>query len=846
MISQPHSERNDKALLDRFGWIPWAWSLCNALALAWVLAVLGVGFHAGGLIILWFGGLLGILVAKRILARFDAGGLAGKRTLHRLNTRYEAILQALPDIVVEVDNDKRYTWANRAGFAFFGEDMLGREAGDFFVGEQTTYEQVRPVFEGSGEVIILNSWQRRRDGAHRLLNWHCRALQDPEGRVTGALSIARDVTEQEQASRERGMLSHALRSINESVCVTDMENRLLFVNEAFLKTYGYEEHELIGQPIDIVRSQREQSVVTGGILPGTLSGRWQGVLFNRRKDSSEFPIRLSSTTIRDDRDRPLALVGVATDISGEMESHEALRSSEERLAGIIEGIPLGIITLDGTGVVTTVNSAARGMLDLPVDTEDRKQNVLSLEQISGTEFGPRLRALIESGRRYELETDSLSDSRARPRWLHCLGLPIVVSQSAGLSYLLLFGDISERKSNENERLNLESQLRQAQKMQAIGTLAGGIAHDFNNILLAIHGYADLAKASLPEDSHSQEHLNQVLVAANRAADLVRQILTFSRQTEHERRPLLLQPLVKETLKLIRRSLPSTIKVATEFEPRSIPVLADSSQVHQVIMNLCTNAYQAMRDSGGTLSVRLKAVELDEGEVARHPGLRPRSYSRLTISHTGCGMSREIRERIFEPYFTTKKIGEGTGLGLAMVLGIVEAHEGAITVESRPGEGSTFTVYLPHCSQPEELLKDETAGGETVTGQERILFVDDDEPIVELSLTSLRSFGYEVTGRTSSVEALEVFRSNPETCDLLITDLTMPNMDGLELARRVLEIRPQLPIILLTGFSEEITERDARSIGIRAFLHKPVSYRDLAGAIRETLSDGRRVNAGGGT
>lgn len=382
-----------------------------------------------------------------------------------------------------------------------------------------------------------------------------------------------------------------------------------------------------------------------------------------------------------------------------------------------------------------------------------------------------------------------------------------------------------------EREQVEAQLRQAQKMDALGTLTGGIAHDFNNILAAIIGFTEIAKDKVPAESRVQHHLERVLEAGIRGRDLVKHMLTFSRQSEQEKKPLPLSSIVKETIKLLRASIPTTIGIRLNIRSESSFVFADPVQMQQVVMNLCANGAYAMREKGGTLD-----VELSDFSVARSngnpQGIEPGLYMKLTVRDTGGGIAPEIMEKIFDPFFTTKKPGEGTGLGLAVVHGIVKQHSGYITVESEPGRGSLFAVFLPKATEKGPL---EMTGEFAIpTGKEKVLFVDDEEALAEVGQELLEELGYSVTVKRSSIEALAAFRSNPGDYDLIITDQTMPEITGLELAGEVLTLRPDMPIILCTGFSHLIDAAGAAAAGIRAFLMKPLTKGELARTVRDVL------------
>ncbi len=391
--------------------------------------------------------------------------------------------------------------------------------------------------------------------------------------------------------------------------------------------------------------------------------------------------------------------------------------------------------------------------------------------------------------------------------------------------MVLMRDITERRQ-------LENQLRQAHKMEAIGRLAGGIAHDFNNILLAILGYSEMVRDDLPEGSLSRDNVEQVLKAGHRAKDLVQQILAFSRQHEQEPQRIELGPIVKETVKLLRALLPTTIEIAHELDPACGQVFADPTQIHQVLMNLCTNAGHAMRDTGGTLEVRLDTFQIDT-TPSPYKGIPPGTYVRLTVRDTGCGMTPAVMERIFDPFFTTKPIGEGTGMGLAVVHGIVDSYGGTVHVTSVPGQGTTFEVLLPQQEPVAEIQEPDTDG--LPEGTERILLVDDEADLVHLGKQMLERLGYTVVACTQSVEALELFRRQPDAFDLVITDQTMPQMTGEELTRHLLWLRPELPVILITGYSQTLSPEQAKALGIRAYVMKPMVTQEFARVIRQVLA-----------
>ncbi|MRR16884.1 MAG: response regulator [Deltaproteobacteria bacterium] len=390
-----------------------------------------------------------------------------------------------------------------------------------------------------------------------------------------------------------------------------------------------------------------------------------------------------------------------------------------------------------------------------------------------------------------------------------------------------------RKLEEEKRL-LEEHLRRAQKMEALGTLAGGIAHDFNNILASMMGFTEMA-ARETRRTVRNEYLDQVLLACGRAKNLVNQILAISRSQEQERRPLDIRILLKEALSLLRASLPSTIEIRSDLASEEMLVLADPTEVHQIIVNLCTNAAHVMQDQGGVLTISLTSLEIPQTARPAHPDLQAGNYVRLSVSDTGRGIDADIKEKIFDPSFTTGKDRGGTGLGLSVVHGIVKNAGGAIDVQSAAGQGATFAIYLPRilpCEKPETADRD----GVDLPGSESILFVDDEEMLVRMAKNYFQTMGYQITATASSPEALRLFQENPARFDLVIADMTMPQITGASLCRMFLKIRPELPIILCTGYSDAASMSEIEELNIRELVLKPVFIKDLGLRVRRILDD----------
>jgi PAS domain S-box-containing protein len=581
-----------------------------------------------------------------------------------------------------------------------------------------------------------------------------------------------------------------------------------------------------------------------------------------RKDGSTVWIELRATFLRDDMGRPIGILGVNRDISErkqaeEMLRHaydtlerriqrrtanlrrvnaqlraeitkrkqaeEAIRQSEERFRRLVEDSIQGIM-IHRAGTPVFANQAYAEMYGYGAP-----EDILRVENIFQEIIAPEDRA--------RLYHYFLCRLRGEPAPTHytCRGvrrdgtyiwvenLITVVQWEGDIAIQCSVVDITERKRAEEERQKLENQLRQAQKMESLGTLAGGIAHEFNNALAAIMGFTELAQHEVASGGGAWSHLQEVHRAGLRAKELVQQILAFSRPGEQAREPVHVAQVVREALSLMRATLPSTIAIRPHFTAETSLVLANRTQLHQVVFNLCSNAEYAMRKTGGLLEIVVDTVRIDDAWVTAHPQLSPGAYVRLTIRDTGHGIASEIKDRIFDPFFTTKGVGEGSGLGLAIVHGIVTSHSGVITVESTPGEGTTCSIYLPQCAETVgDASVPEYSEHRMAQGQGRILFVDDEEMLVCLARLQLERLGYEVVAHTASLEALEAFRTDPYGFVLVITDQTMPAMTGATLVEELRHIRPDIPIILCTGAD--------------AFVMKPVVTEEFAAIIKQVLDD----------
>ena len=514
----------------------------------------------------------------------------------------------------------------------------------------------------------------------------------------------------------------------------------------------------------------------------------------------------------------------------------AFKELKRNFHGILDAAAEGILGLDRQGAITFLNPSVVTMTGYPA------------EELIGRDFhqtfhhskpdGTPCPAIecplcnaVQAGIPSPMQEELLWRKDGSSFYASYRTMPME-EEGEVMGAVVVMQDVTERRQAEELQNRLEGQLCQAQQMEAIGALAGGIAHEFNNIMGIVLGYAELSWLKAGADSPLGKDLEPIIQAGYRARDLVGQLGALRQRTKPERHPLQVYLIVKEALKLLRASLPTTIQIRSVVTSRA-NVLADPTQIHQVLMNLCANAAQAMSESGGLLEVKLTNSTED---TVLPPGLLPGPYVQLTVSDTGPGMNPEVMARIFDPAFTTKERGEGTGLGLPVVHSIVTRHQGAVTVSSEPGKGSSFEVFFPRLEDSVEVTAHRME--RLATGRERILLVDDDEALARLGRGALQHLGYEVVALADSVEALKLFQQSPGNFDLLVTNQTMPHMTGAQLARSVLSLRPDIPVILCTGYSDMVPHIKALEIGIREYLVKPVGLGELASRVRQVLDEGR--------
>ncbi len=676
----------------------------------------------------------------------------------------------------------------------------------------------------------LHHRARRPDGSVVWISSRAVPVLDAQGNILRWLGAVADITAHRQATERaagsRRTLELFIRYAPSAIAMFDRDMRYLSVSRRFLEDYGIADQEVVG------RSHYE-------VFP-EMPERWREIhrrcLAGAVERCDQDPFVRSDGKVDYVRweiqpwyDQPGEIGGIilfSDVVTSLVEATLQLRQSEEKFRDIfVKHTAVKLIVDPDDGRILDANEAAARFYGWPVE-QLREMRIGDINTLPPERIREEMDKAVSQKRIYFEFNHRTADGTVKDVAVYSSSIDI----RGKLCLHSIIHDISGQKRIEEEKKVLASQLQQAQKMEAIGTLAGGIAHDFNNILSAIIGYAELAREDSADSPMVAEDLDRVLEGAHRAADLVKQILAFSRQSITDPVPLNPALVVKETIKLLRPSLPSTITINQHFEESCRNVVADPSQIHQLVMNLCTNAYDAMEHGGGTLTIALGNRELIAADLVQHPGVQPGSFVVLTVADTGPGIPPEIFERIFDPYFTTKEMGRGTGLGLAIVHGTATALGGFVSCASTVGKGATFHVHLPAIeaarpAQPAEV-------GDIPTGKEHVLFVDDEPMLARLGKTMLERLGYHVTTCTDSLKALTLFQQRPSAFDVLITDQTMPVMTGLDLARNVLRLRPGLPIILCTGYSSLVDEASAKRYGIGGFLAKPLLRKELAKLLRD--------------
>lgn len=755
--------------------------------------------------------------------------------LRESNRRFNETLENIALIAMTLDKNGVVTFCNDFLLRLTGwkrEEVIGHSWFDRFLPESAASAK-KLFLETIDTGQIPPHYQNpitTRTGELREIVWNNTVLRNGAGDVVGTASIGEDVTERARAEAEvrESQLKFASAFANNPAAIALMrleDGRALEVNDTWVALCGYSREEIIGRPVLSVWPTPEAAkrFVLELREKGVLRGREQEF---RKKTGEIFVAEVSSQVLTMGSEQ--VILSTLVDITARKQAQQAVRSSEERFRQVVENIhEVFWMTDPAKNQVLYISPAYEKVWGRTVESLYAEPQSW-LESIYPEDRERVTQAMVARQVRGDYdETYRIHRADGALRWIRDRAFPI--RDQGGEVYRVVgtAEDVTEYRT-------LEEQFRQAQKMEAIGTLAGGIAHDFNNILAAINGYTELSRLILKENPEVRTHLGAVLQASSRATDLIRQILTFSRQERQERRAIQLRTIVAECFGLLRATLPTTIEFDLSLATDAPVVLADPTQVHQILMNLGTNAWHAMKERPGRLQVKLERCVVDEAHAFAQSQLRPGLYARISVSDSGCGMDQATLRRIFEPFFTTKAPGEGTGLGLSVVHGIMDSHDGAVTVYSQPGEGTVFHLYFP--AHAGEGVADGSASEDVPLGHgERILFVDDEELLVRLGQKALGAIGYEVETATQPAVALAMVRADPQRFAVVLTDYTMSGMTGLTLAKELLQIRPELPIILMTGYAASLTPDRVKAAGIHQLLLKPATLHTLGKAVYSALS-----------
>ena len=756
----------------------------------------------------------------------------------------DRILNLSSDLICVADMDGYWKYLNPAWEKTMGytiEETLARPFMDLIHPEdhKNSNDEVASLASGNETIGFVNRYISK-DGSIRTISW--RATYLPETQMM--YCIGRDVTGQKRAEEEQKRLQKQLSNAMEIALLGhweyDVANDLFTFNDHFYKMLRTTTKQVGGYTMSSSEYANrfvhpDDIIVVGEEIQKAIDATETNF---RRKfqhrmiyaDGTAGHISVQFFIVKDSQGRTIRTYGVNQDITDHKQMEEALRIEQERFSKAFRATPNPttisrmadgtIIEVNETWVETFGYSRAEAVgttsisLGIWADPAKRQKAMGKLQETG-------------SLRNYE------TDLRCKSGEVRHVLLSIEHLEIRGEQCLIaIVHDITERKKMEEEKERLQSQLQQSQKMEAVGTLAGGIAHDFNNILAIILGNAELAADDVPDADPVSESLKEIRKASIRAKDMVRQLLAFSRKSDEKSKPLDMAPILEESMKMLRSAIPTSVEFEQHISGVPCNVLGDIAQINQIVMNLVTNAADAMSEEGGILEVALEKIILQEEKACFDWVLSPGPYVRIRMRDTGEGIEPEIMDRIFDPYYTTKEVGKGTGMGLSVIHGIVKRHGGGILVESELGKGTVFEIYFPAFEKTVEEEKEPE--GENRGGSERILYVDDEESLLNLNRQRLERLGYQVKSTTKPVDALEWFKADPDQFDVVITDMTMPRMTGDRLTKEILTIRPHMPVIICTGYSERMSEKKAKALGVRKYLEKPIDVRNLAAVLREVL------------
>lgn len=771
---------------------------------------------------------------------FEATKADANNTHPPVQTDLQIIIDAFPEPIMIINRDYSVAMANQAVWGPFPNSHQNKCPTCY----QLTHKRDKPCSGTDHPCPVRNVFKTGTSTKVQHLHYdyngheiHVEIIAAPifnqNGDVVQVIESSRDITDRQRnevkISNQLEFMKTLIETIPSPIFYKDKKGVYLGCNSAFEKFLGLPKEKIIGKTVyDIAPRELADRYHTADCA---LMESRDVQIYEAQvqfSDGSTHDVVFNKASFQKGDGTVGGLVGVMVDITEAKHTAKALEESVSTFNAFMDNLPALAFVKDQDGKYIYLNRAVESFYNQVVEQRLGKTD----KDLWPTEIADKIiendRKVLES--KQILRTQEIIELEGNSRYHFVVKFPITNENQQALLAGVAF-DITDWRTAEKEKEALQQKLANSHRMEALGTLAGGIAHDFNNILTSILGYVDLALLKSEENSELHKYLTRVLAASHRAKDLVKQILAFSHQSDDKPCPVILKPVVEEALKLISASLPKTIKLEQDILSEDATII-DPTNLHQIVINLCTNASYAMKNDGGRLRVSLSKVEIRPDDVQHHIDLAAGHYVKLSVEDTGSGISPENLEHIFEPFYSTKPKDKGSGMGLSVVHGIVKSCNGTIHVKSTVGEGSCFEVYLPKIEI--ELSKKFLNYEPLPVGNERILFVDDEIMQTELAEESLGQLGYVVTTFSESSKALENFRNNPECCDLVITDMTMPGMTGDVLGRQIKSIRPDLPIIIYSGYSENFDEDRAKKHGFSGFILKPLIVRDLAVLIRKIL------------
>jgi len=754
-----------------------------------------------------------------------------EKALRNSEEKHRKLVSNISDVIVILDKDGNITYKSPNIADHFGwnpDELIGKH-GLVTVhpdDQDRIADKLMQLFKKNNSKTTVEYEYLCKNGSFKPVELTAvNMINDPI--INGILATYKDISHRRLADMEIRTSEEQYREyFQENIAgayISTPEGRLITCNQEYNKIFGFDNTQhATSTPITqlykdpdsrdkFLRLLKKENRVTDNQVE------------MKKVDGSSIHVLENASGVFDEDNNLQHIRGFLLDITEKKKADRELRKSEERLKAIFNASPDPIVVYNNQGYPEYINDAFASCFGWHLN-ELKNQLIPFVPEDQKKITKLKIKEIYKSGNPVRFETKRLSKNGAI---IDILLSAAIIKSIKGINNGLVVNlkDITGRKK-------LEAQIQQTQKMESIGTLAGGIAHDFNNILFPVLGHTEMLLQDIPEDNPIHNNLKKIYAGANRAKKLVKQILTFSRQEESELKLTKIQPIVKEALKLIRATVPTTIGIKQDIQPDGGIIKADPTHIHQIVMNLTTNAYHAMEETGGELRVIVKEVNFDEpGQI--NPDVSPGVYACLKVIDTGAGIDKELTDKIFDPFFTTKKVGKGTGMGLSVVHGIVKSMNGFIKIFSEPGKGTEFNVYFPVEKNSYEKQNVQTKGA-VQTGIEHILLVDDEEEILTMEKKMLERLGYQVTSCVSSIEAFDAFRDSPDKFDILITDMAMPDMPGDKLSSELTKIRSDIPVLLCTGFSETMSEEKAASLGIKGFLLKPIVMKDLSHKIREVL------------